>query len=244
MIPAGSQRSLTARSSSIPNSPISARQVGRVVAADRVVVRDRAAGGDDRARHGVLHRPPTARPDRRPARPRTVKYSEAPLGYRCETWQPTWKPVQRAAHGAVERLEVAPGGRGLERLDEHAAVHQVVAQVRAREARALPGAARLRAQRPRAAAQQRPRRRRTARRALPAAHQQAAPVDQPAREPARARQRDAQLRLLLVGQPRDVGRDPGLLERPQQLGALQERADGPAVERDARAAAAPAAPRA
>ena len=41
-------------------------EVRRVVAADRVVVGDRAAGGDDRARRGVLDRAPLARPDRRP----------------------------------------------------------------------------------------------------------------------------------------------------------------------------------
>ena len=81
-------------------------QVGRVVAADRVVVGDRAARGDDRPRRRVLGRAATARPGRRPGAPSTVKYSEAPLGYRCEMWQPTWKPGSAPRTAAVR---AAPG---------------------------------------------------------------------------------------------------------------------------------------
>ena len=58
MIPAGSSRSLAARSTSTPSSPISARSHGRVVATDRVVVGDRAAAGHDRVRSRGLGRPP------------------------------------------------------------------------------------------------------------------------------------------------------------------------------------------
>ena len=56
-------------------------QVGHVVAADRVVVGDRAAGGDDRLAGGRAWPRATARSRRRgPARARNVKYSEAPVG--------------------------------------------------------------------------------------------------------------------------------------------------------------------
>ncbi len=73
---------------------------------------------------------------------RTVKYSEAPVGYRCETWQPTTArpsaPVQRAGDRVAQRLEPRPARRGLERLHERAAVEQVVAQVRARRSAGAP----------------------------------------------------------------------------------------------------------
>ena len=58
MIPAGSRRSLTARSASSPSSPDLGGHVGGVVAPDRVVVGDRALGGDDRLAGGRLGRAP------------------------------------------------------------------------------------------------------------------------------------------------------------------------------------------
>ena len=65
MTPAGSQRSLTTRSTSCPSAPDLGRHPGRVVGADRVVVRDRAAGRDDRVRRRRASPLATARTGRR-----------------------------------------------------------------------------------------------------------------------------------------------------------------------------------
>ena len=60
MIPAGSQRSLSARSSSLPSAPCSPAAHVAVVAADRVVVGDRRARGGDRVARRPLGRLPLA----------------------------------------------------------------------------------------------------------------------------------------------------------------------------------------
>src|SRR5262249_47325950 len=54
-----------------------------------------------------------------------------------------------AADAAIELVETAPGVGGLERLDQDAEVHQLVPQVRASVAVALPGAPRSAAERDR-----------------------------------------------------------------------------------------------
>ena len=58
MIPAGSSRSLSARNASSPHLAHLGVHVGGVVAPNRMVVSDRAAGGDDRVARGGLERPP------------------------------------------------------------------------------------------------------------------------------------------------------------------------------------------
>ena len=61
MIPAGSQRSLSARRTPTPSSPHLGRHPRRVVAPDGVVVGERAAGGQDRVARRRLQRPPLRR---------------------------------------------------------------------------------------------------------------------------------------------------------------------------------------
>ena len=62
MIPAGSQRCASARSTSRPSAPVLGLEPGAMVAADRVMVRDRRAGGGDRVARRALGGPPL--PDR------------------------------------------------------------------------------------------------------------------------------------------------------------------------------------
>ena len=163
--------------------------------------------------------------------------------------------AQRAAHGRVEALEVAPGGGGLERLHHHAAVEQVVAQVRARgsgprsqaapgrEPSASPPPARSSAAGAHAAALHLlglalEAHDRQAAALVPACPQIGAPEALRAAPAGRQRQRHA--RLVLVGQARDVGRGVGLLHHPERLGPLGERR-GTTSPRSG-AARAPAAP--
>src|SRR5438270_9664328 len=57
-----------------------------------------------------------------------------------DRWRPAGRqPLSnRARDGVVELLEPAPGGRGLQGLDEDPAVHQLVAEVRGQVAGPLP----------------------------------------------------------------------------------------------------------
>ena len=244
MIPAGSQRAFSARSSSSAELADLVAEVGRVVAADRVVVGDRAAGGDDRARGRVLGRAPLG--DRIGLL--AAEHGEVQRragGIQVRDVAAHVQARQRGAHGAVEPLEVAPGGRGLERLDERAAVEQVVAQVRAGEARPLPRVARLgpeRAARRRArACAPRPRGR-----ARPASRTRAGSGPPSSRRPSAPVPASATLsRVSASSESRAMsGAIPSCSSSPQRLRALQERADAPAVVATAPRAAARAAPRA
>ena len=138
MIPAGSQRVLDRAQQFEPELADLVAEVGRVVAADRVVVGDRPAGGDDRARGGVLDRAPLR--DRigglAPEHREVQRGAASGTGARCGSRRGA--RAARRSTARVEPLEVAPRRRGLQRLDEHAAVEQVVAQVRARRSVTSP----------------------------------------------------------------------------------------------------------
>ena len=151
------------------------------------------------------------------------------MGYRCETWQPTSRPGQRSADRGVQGREVRPRRGGLERLHHHAAVEQVVAQVRAVEARARPALARLASAEAAAGGPQHPDRVAAPRRVLPPQDHQAASADTPAHDRAGARERERVARLVLVQQPRHLRRQARLLELPQRLAAGVEAGQQPAL---------------
>ena len=115
-----------------------------VVAAHRVVMGDRPAGGDDR----LATPPPSPRPLRellaapRPRHEREVQRGARRIQVRDVAGDQRGVVAQRVAHRAVEREQLRPRRGRLERLDEHAAVHQIVAQVGPVEARAHPRAPR------------------------------------------------------------------------------------------------------
>ena len=163
MMPAGSQRCLTARRSSTPSLPSSRLQPRHVVAPDRVVVGDRRAGGGDRvARRALGGAPLSGRVAAVPAR----EHGEVERGavgievgdVAADDRRRRREGLrQRVANGAVQRGEPGPRGGGLERLDQRAAVQQRVAQVRGGEARRPPCLARAAPQRQRARRAQRPR---------------------------------------------------------------------------------------
>ena len=125
---------------------------------------------------------------------------------------------ERVAHRAVQRRERRPARRGLERLDQHAAIEQRVAQVRAGEPRGAPRLAGAAAERQRAAAQppgaprrgaaRRPRPRPPSRRSAgsPAGSRARQRGRRPLRSARPAGERERRARLVLVGEPRDVRR--------------------------------------
>ena len=160
-------------------------------------------------------------------------------------WQATSGAWARrtSPDGAVEGEELRPRRRGLERLDQDAAVHQLVAHVGAVEARAHPGAPRGLPERHAAGVAQRLGRRLAAHAHALLRPRPAHDGQRAARHPARAQvgpQRarahaaqaghaDAQPGLVLVGEPRHVGRGAALLQAPQRLGARAEAREHPAL---------------
>src|SRR5215211_4193763 len=116
-----------------------------VVAADRVMVRDRAAVRQDRLRGRRLGGAPLGErvlllacqegEVERGARPVQVRHMAHHERRRAAARQ---RGPKRLANRLVEPAELGPVGGRLERLDEHAAVHQLVAQVGPGVAAALP----------------------------------------------------------------------------------------------------------
>ena len=215
MIPAGSSSAFSARERRHALLADLPRQPRRVVAPDRVMVGDRAAA---RRRSPRSRRRLTARhcsissPSR--WRAMNVKYSDAPVSYRCETWHITSPGVPCACERALDRARsprraarshVRPPRGGLQRLDHHAVGEQLVAQVRRREAR--PAATPRPASAPTASAAVAARQRERAR--APCARPPARSPSKPriARQPLRrlavaAQRRDRRARAVPSGRPR------------------------------------------
>src|SRR6185436_7228713 len=99
--------------------------VGGVVAADRVVVGDRAAGGDDRLRSRPLDLPPLLDllPVAGAGDEGEVERGAVRVGVREVTEDHAGgalrgeRVADRASHGRVQLPQSAPGMRGLQRLD-------------------------------------------------------------------------------------------------------------------------------
>jgi hypothetical protein len=116
-----------------------------VVAADRVVVGDRAAGGDERVRRGGLDLRPlldlvaaARRGEDGVVRRRAVGID---VGEAAGDERPLARGLARRAEDLlVEGLEALPGDRRLERLAEDPDGHERVAQVRRAQERAAPRA--------------------------------------------------------------------------------------------------------
>ena len=103
MIPAGSQRCLAARRTSIAERAVLGLQPGDVVAADRVMVADRRARRGDRVAGGALGRAPLPA---RVVRVLACQHGEVerrPVGIDVRTWQPTTGGVARSARSSAPR---------------------------------------------------------------------------------------------------------------------------------------------
>ena len=262
MTPAGSQRSLSGAQQLEAERAVLGLQPRRVVAADGVVVGDRRARGGDRVAGGALGALATGRPG--PSRSRaasTVKYSEAPVGYRCETWQPTTRAAERAAQRARRPRRAARSSPV--QLVAVSSVSTSTPRSSRSSRRYGPGEARARPRLPRplpgveqpGAAQQRGRRaggaRRSPARRPPSRARAGSPrrsrarAWRPSRRAAPAPPGPASARLTRVSVSSDSratsGARPVLLEPPQRLAAVGERAREPAL---VAAAPAPAGARA
>ena len=242
MIPAGSQRSFSARSSSPPSRPCSPAGPRPVVAAHGVVVGDGGAGRGDRVARRALGGEPLAGGVVRVLAGEDGEVQRGAVGIQVrdvaadDGRRRGERVLQRRADGRVQRVEAGPRRRGLERLHEHAAVEQPVAQVRAGEAPRAPRLPRPPAERERpgraqAADRGRPAARDVLRLALPAHHEQAAlavaqrPQRGPAgapHDPVVAGEGDRGAGLVDVREPGDVRGEPGLGEPAQRLAALGE----------------------
>ncbi len=144
-IPVGSSTALTARSTSTPRSPTSSRIQGRwsaptawwcvIVAPHRTIAAEAAVFAFCHCSIGFPRCPAT-----------TVKYSEAPVGYTCEMWHSTSAGVpdsasggrQRLCHGCLQRVEVRPARRRLERFAQCSRRQQGIPKVGRTEAAVLP----------------------------------------------------------------------------------------------------------
>src|SRR6476661_7513926 len=116
------------------------RHPRHVVGADGVVVGDRPAGADDRRARVALGGAPLLDLLAGPGavQEREVQRRPGRVEVRDVATDELRVAGQRAADRAAEDAHVRPRRRGLERLDQQAAVHDVVAQVGPVEARALP----------------------------------------------------------------------------------------------------------
>ena len=151
--------------------------------------------------------------------------------------------LDRISHLAVERAHARPLRRGLERLDHHAVREQLIAQVGTLEAAAPPRLARCAAERePVVAARQiqrvpapRPHLLRGAletedgKAAVAVTAQGQIGLAQTILQLPAARERERALRLLLVGQPRDIGQRVLLRHRAQRLRTSAELAEEEAL---------------
>ena len=136
-MPVGSRRCLTARSTSTPSGPISRSIQGRWSAPTAWWCVSVAAGAQQRVGRRPLGRQPlldgqvvVAVGQHRHVQRGAGRVAVRDVAHDQRTPSVAGQRLpQRPADGVVDRGQLRPGGRRLQRLDQQAAVHELVAQV-------------------------------------------------------------------------------------------------------------------